>query len=339
MTFQVNETLPLGRFNFDPDWTPVLGTYIVPLVFFAADRSNDPNDYLVVERVATVKNSDVAITRGGGLYVRDCGQYNDPESRQKLANLLNIVLAEMAFQGLVSEPVTNLDIQTGHLIGRHVSIPGGWGSHAIRTWGPHWLLAPVPRELADNYPGYGNATCWPPNAFWMPHDPSILQRIDGMSASLRLDEISSSLPTLLVAAVYHASRHNFAESILSSWIVAEEILSYVWDQYVASVTSSARQKRLEDSRTYTAAVRAEILHSIGTLDETIYDLLSAARKARNELAHRALVRQEAASTCIDTMRAMLQRIGLETERLPAYPHTFGGSGQPRNALEPSVEFR
>jgi hypothetical protein len=63
MVFQVDESLPLGRFNFEPDWTPLLGTYIVPLPFFATDRSNDPND-LVVERVLAVWDSDVAITRG-----------------------------------------------------------------------------------------------------------------------------------------------------------------------------------------------------------------------------------------------------------------------------------
>ncbi len=48
MAFEVIESLPLGRFIFEPDWTPLLGAYINPLAFFAGDRSSDPNDYLLV---------------------------------------------------------------------------------------------------------------------------------------------------------------------------------------------------------------------------------------------------------------------------------------------------
>ena len=120
--------MPLGRFVYEASWTPVRGAYILPLRFFAPDRTQNPNDYLEVVSVVEVGGINFAITRGGGLFVRDKGQYKTPEQVERLVSLFNLLLAEFALLGLASHPLTDIELQIGRLIGRHASITGGWGS-------------------------------------------------------------------------------------------------------------------------------------------------------------------------------------------------------------------
>ncbi len=253
MSIEIRESLPLGRFIYDYDWTPLKGTYIYPLRFFGSDRSYDPNDYLEVVRVVDIDGTDVAITRGGGLFVRDNEQFQTRETTGSLVSLLNLLLCEFAFQGLVSQPITDTDVQSAKLIGRHASITGGWGSYAERTWGPYTLLGSGARDMAIGYTVPRN-DYWPVNFYWTTHNPEILDKITGLSDARTLKQLSPTLPLLLVAAAYHSSRHNLAETSLTAWITSEEILSYLWDQYVSSMPEKGRRSRLNDVRTYSASV-------------------------------------------------------------------------------------
>jgi hypothetical protein len=338
MTFEVRESIHLGRFIYDHDWTPVKGTYILPLRFFAPDRTSDPNDYLEVIKVLDVAGTDFAISRGGGLFVRDKGQYNTREQHEKLVELFNLLLAEFAFQGLASHPVTDIEIQSAKLIGKHVSITGGWGSFADRTWGPYVLLAMHTRDLGEGYKRSSNHY-WPVNFYWRPHDPSVLERISGTANALRLREISSTLPALLVAATYHATRHSLAEGIVTSWIVCEELLSFLWDQHVSQLPEKERRDRLKDSRTYSAAVRLEVLLTNGSIGPELCSLLQRARGMRNALAHRSVTSQESADLCSRAMREMLTHVGFSTQQMRGFSYQSGGSGMPRTALEPNFPFK
>lgn len=341
MAFEVKESIHLGRFIFDDDWTPLKGTYILPLKFFTSDRTAgtaDPNDYLEVVRVVEVAGTDFAITRGGGLFVRDNGQYGTRESREKLVELFNLLLAEFAFQGLASHPVTDIEVQSAKLIGQHASITGGWGSFADRTWGPYVLLAMQTRDLGDGYGQKGNHY-WPVNFYWVSHDPSILDRLTGTPNAIRLRDISSTLPALLVAANYHTTRHSLAEGIITSWIVCEELLSYLWDQHVSQIQEKERRDRLKDNRTYSAAVRLEVLLVEGTLRPELCALLQQARSMRNALAHRSVTDQESADICNRAMREMLSHVGFPTQQMPSFSYQSGSIRMPRIALEPTFPFK
>ena len=237
----------------------------------------------------------------------------------------------------MSHPVTDVEIQGAKLIGHHVSITGGWGSFADRTWGPYVLLASPKRDLGVSYGQPGN-DYWPVNFYWTPHDPKILERIDGLRGVTRLREISTTLPTLLVSAVYHASRHALAEGIVTAWIVCEEILSFLWDRYVSSVSEKDRRDRLNDHRTYSASVRLEVLLDIGVISDALYKLLHEARKVRNALAHRAVMGQEAAATSNRALRETLRLMEITVDYLPGYSYSSGGMGPPRVALEPEFDF-
>lgn len=338
MSLDIRESIPLGRFIYDTAWTPLKGTYILPLKFFAPDRTLDPNDYLEVIKVLDVSGTDFAITRGGGMFVRDKGQYQSRQSHERLVSLFNLLLAEFAFQGLASHPVTDIEVQSAKLIGRHASITGGWGSFADRTWGPYVLLAMSKRDLGAPYGRAGN-DYWPMNFYWAPHDPSTLERIVGTPNALRLRDISLTLPTLLVAAIYHTTRHDLPEGIVNSWIVCEELLSFLWDQYVGQISEKERRVRLNDSRSYSSALRIEVLLIAGKLPSNLCAILQEARHWRNALAHRAAMAQEAVEICNRAMCDLLKHVGLPVERLPRFSYQGGGIAIPQVVLDPEFPFK
>jgi hypothetical protein len=338
MSLQISESLPLSRFVYDQEWTPIKGAWVLPLVFFGTDRTLDPNDYLEVMRVIPIGDADVAVTRGGGLFVRDRGQYNSPESRDRLADSLNLLLAEFAVQGLPSKPITDIEIHDGKLIGRHAAIVGGGGRFADRTWGPFALLASPPRDLA-NSAGHVGATYWPVNFYWFVHDESLLDRACELRNALRLQQISQSLPSLLVAAIYNVERHNLPEAIISAWIVCEELISFLWDEYVNTNTDRKRRDRLNDHRTYSASVRLDMLLAEKVLAPELNQVVHEARRVRNALAHRASISRSAAEACDLALRELLHRVGVSTGRLPGYTSSASGIGGPRRVLEPPFAFR
>lgn len=338
MPLDIRESMPLGRFVYEPAYTPLKGTYILPLRFFKVGQALDPNEYLEVLQVLDVGGTDVAITRGGGLFVRDKGQYKTRESHQQLVDTFNLLLAEFALQGLASHPVTYTEVQAGKLIGRFACIAGGGGRFGDRTWGPYTLLVAPTRDLGAPYGRPGN-DYWPANFYWPNCDPSILDRITNAPNALHLRKISPSLPTLLVAAAYHATRHNVAEGTVTSWILCEELLSFLWDRHVDQISEKARKERLTDSRTYSAAVRLEVLLVAGVLPDTLCALLQEARRLRNALAHRSKMNMDAADICYRAMCEMLHHIGIGTELLPSYTCQDGGSLTPHVTLEPEFPFK
>jgi hypothetical protein len=337
MSLVLSERLPLGRFVFDTAWTPLKGAHMHPLRFFAVERSIDPNDYLEVLEVVEVDRTNVAITRGGGLFVRDRGQYETHDSLVRLAACLNLLLCELTLRGVVSEPVTAIDIHDARLIGRHAAIVGGWGNHAARTFGPLWLLSSRPRNLGEGY-STGSATYWPPNCYWFTKNPAVLDDIAGLRGATQLHEISPSLPALLVAAHYHAARHNLAEIILSSWVITEQVLSSLWDKYVGTLQDRDRRALLADTRTFGAGVRAEVLLTAGVLSEDIYSTVQRARKIRNDMAHRAKLGTKKAGHSLTAMHDILRMIGFNVDPFSSFQRGRGASGQPITTLDPEFPF-
>jgi hypothetical protein len=93
-----------------------------------------------------------------------------------------------------------------------------------------------------------------------------------------------------------------------------------------------------DTRTYTASVQAELLRSVGILEEEAYQHVQAARKVRNDLAHRGLATFEGASQCLDAMRAMIRRTGANPDKLPNFGLLGGGRATPAAEVEPEFAF-
>jgi hypothetical protein len=102
--------------------------------------------------------------------------------------------------------------------------------------------------------------------------------------------VSEHLPTVVLGAYSLSSRQQLGEALLDAWIAVEQILDYKWGQYVSGIEDSRRRERLGDTRTYTAAVRSEILLTAGRLSAAEYVAVTAARQERNAFAHRVTPR-------------------------------------------------
>jgi hypothetical protein len=338
VVLNISERLPLSRFIFEPSWTPVRGTYLHPLKLLDVDElPTDPNDYLEVIRVFPVTGVDVAITRGGGLFVRDRGQYSSPQAIDQLVNIFNMLTCEFTLAGLVSQPVTDLDLQSGKLIGQHISIAGGWGSFGDRTWGPHALLCVTPRDISAPYRTEANPW-WPPYFYWTSSPKGVMPSVETLANAPLLSAVAPGLPSLVAAAAFHAARHNLSETIINSWVVVELILYQQWNDHLTSLSNSARRRRLKDTRTYSAGVQAEVLLTAGLMQDDTYDKVQAARKTRNDFAHRGDASADGAAHCMEAMRAMLRLLGVHTDRLSGYSYQSGGPGLPTTELEPEFPF-
>jgi hypothetical protein len=337
VALSVSERLPLSRFIFEPSWTSVRGTYLYPLKLLDVDElPTDPNDYREVIRVVQVTGVDVAITRGGGLFVRDRGQYSTPQAIDSLVNILNVLTCEFTLAGLVSQPVTDIDMQSGKLIGQYISIAGGTGSFGDRTWGPHALLCVRPRDMSAPYTTAAS-TWWPPYFYWTAHNPKgIVDAVEKLANAPLLSAVAPGLPSLVAAAAFHAARHNSSETIINSWVAVELILYQRWVAHLNSLSDSARRRRLKDTRTYSAGVQAEVLLTAGLINVDTYDKIQSARKIRNDFAHRGDASADGAAQCMEAMRAMLSLLGVRIDRLSAYSYQSGGIGSP--ATEPEPEF-
>jgi hypothetical protein len=105
-----------------------------------------------------------------------------------------------------------------------------------------------------------------------------------------LDRVARLRGDLLLKGVTGIARRDWNSGLSNLWIVIEQIVSHIWDQKIIgqAVTTGApksRRDQLGDNRTWTVAVKLEMLHQTGYLDAAALQDLSTARKARNDLAH------------------------------------------------------
>jgi hypothetical protein len=109
----------------------------------------------------------------------------------------------------------------------------------------------------------------------------------GMLLTKRLANISKALPFYILSAYSQFQQHQIHEAIVDAWIACEQIIDYLWNSHIDRIEDKKRIDRLKDTRTYSVAVRLEILFNIGVINEELYSLLNNARKHRNDIAHRA----------------------------------------------------
>jgi hypothetical protein len=86
------------------------------------------------------------------------------------------------------------------------------------------------------------------------------------------------------------ARRDWGTSLSNLWIAIEQITSALWVRHVVEPTcrtdtSKARRNQLADTRTWTASARLELLCQKGLIPQDLFEALSKARKARNELSH------------------------------------------------------
>ena len=131
----------------------------------------------------------------------------------------------------------------------------------------------------------------------LPFAPTFDNRIIDRLAVLPLDSIKAAAEdltrliknypkdgTLLVDLYLRAGKayqnSNYSAAVITSWAITEKLLYELWIKYLSdnkqreevAFIDGARNKRLRDYRTFTAAVVAELLSFAGYID---YDLYSS----------------------------------------------------------------
>ena len=115
--------------------------------------------------------------------------------------------------------------------------------------------------------------------------------------------------------------HNHSLSLITSWAVIEKLLSRQWRTFQDANTerdgkpfiNRPRRERLQDGRTFTAAVIVETLSLSNWLDHQIYLDLNKIRKARNDWMHdlRAVDAESARLATSTCAKLMFTNLGIE----------------------------
>ena len=281
----------------------VVGTYLYPPKLLGNPDWHDRMSAIeVIERIE-VEANEVLITCNGGLFLRvppDLKTLKDKRMfEEKAASLFNNIICEFALYGVVSEPATPTHISGGKLIKNFAlitSVGGGREVYMERTMAPCLELI-------------RSGGLWQINP---QISLNVVQEIKQQQFTVKLKEVSTTLPTLVAGAYSLFSKRQLSEALNDSWIVNEQIIDWLWSDYKNSITATAeieqnkRKERLSDERTYTAAVRIEVLYVAGCLPAHIYEAINNARKHRNKLAHRAQINLKMAQECLDAMRQMIE---------------------------------
>lgn len=294
-------------FNTNIPGDKVVGTYIYPYCILARPNWDDPLSATKVIQQIDTGQGEILVTLNGGLFiepptelVHEAAANNDVDNlkakvafEEKAAKLFNLVICEYALHEVISEPATQVHISAGKLIDGHALITSAGGEGEVyleRTLNPSMQL--LSRE------GIWRIHRW--------HDIQITVDVAKLSCASRLAEISENLPSLTAGAYSLYSQRQLSEALIDAWIVVEQAIDWLWDEHKNGITDAERKNRLADSRTYTSAVRIELLHTIGVLAHDLYLYMTRARNHRNNLTHRATISLDMAYETLMAMKSTIE---------------------------------
>ena len=280
----------------------VVGTYIYPYCLLSEPNWKSPLSTTEVIQQIDTGQGEILVTRNGGLFIEPPAELarTSPVSNvqakiafeEKVAKLLNLVICEYALHEIISEPATQVHISAGKLIDGHALITSAGGGREVY----------LERTLNPSIQLVSSAGIWGMHRL---HNMQITVDVAKLSCASRLAEISENLPSLTAGAYSLFSKMQLSEALIDAWIVVEQAIDWLWNEHKNGISDVERRKRLADSRTYTSAVRIELLHTIGVLDPDLYSHMTRARTHRNNLAHRATISLDMA---YDTLMAMKSTI-------------------------------
>lgn len=203
----------------------------------------------------------------------------------------NDLLCKMFLGGMRVEAITNKDITEGSIYESKSIWPVNFGE----SWNSH-----IHAELRMKVVGVTDAIL-----LYQPEKRTIT--IENMRKKLEEgNKIANMIPNLstfhLLNGITEFNYRNWSSSLTFLWIVVEEITDYLWLRNIISkVTgdnSKKRKETLRDTRTYSMAVKQEILLQIGVLSERIYNNIFAIRQIRNKLVHEGKMISESKATLL-----------------------------------------
>ncbi|MBA3321456.1 MAG: hypothetical protein H0T45_08440, partial [Pyrinomonadaceae bacterium] len=225
----------------------VIGTYLYPLGLFG-QRPPVPTSLIVSGDFSSLKpnygwysevlcrittdSHEVMVTRMSGLFVRPPDTFSDitklpygelpPDYEDKrrfqedVARSFNLLICELAFHGVVSEPAAPAQIAGGEYQDGHAIITRGHGgreSYRDRQTSPWERL--TKGDVSD----------------WTMRSEVALGKATRLSRAKQLASISPSVPAFVAGAYSRFSQGQMSEALLDSWIVVEQLLDHLWNKY------------------------------------------------------------------------------------------------------------
>lgn len=209
----------------------------------------------------------------------------------RVAELCNLVLCELTLQGVACAPFTPADLcHAQRDPDDTIAIWVAMGDFAPASFAIDSAL----RSGETQVIGRQRVT------------PAQVGDLADLPGARHLREVASTLPGFLAHAVAAARHQRAADCVLYAWTVCELLLDWLWATHVlAHASSNAHRKRLSDPNQYTAGVRSEMLWRLDVLSLEDLRKLNAARKARNDVAHRGRLHDGMTRTALAALNAML----------------------------------
>lgn len=235
-----------------------------------------------------------------------------PELRsdQTAVEYLNRCLAALLLGGIYCEAITPDGLDLGSIIDWRYIRSSRSGMSAPNRF--HKLIR------------YGHAPALEAIALFQPRTVAFASLTRAMQIGLG---VLNRLPTVsgdyFLRGVTGIARRDWGAALANTWIVAEQIISELWRRHVIEPTagednSRARRDQLNDTRTWTASARIEMLFQKGVLSRETVASLSRARKARNNLSHEGThPTQSDALSAYEGVCGLLT-VALNGERLPLF---------------------
>ena len=287
-----------------------IGSYLYPPTFLARPNYDDKAASADVIDHVTLAGSEILVTRMGGLFtaipVDLIGERKTPEGHllwdhmqaqldfeQHVCDTFNLLICEFCLNGHVAEPASPAFLGTGLLRGNRLHVEKFHGAPV--SYSDRVVTAAAATRHDELF-----------TIIALDADTKLLPLSREATTSNRLASIAPTLPAFVAAAYSLYSQHRLPEALIDAWIASEQIIDNLWDAYTTAIPDKARHDRLADSRTYTAAVRLEVLFTAGRLPQELYAGLQIARQHRNNVSHRAKVDFFATMHTLDALKSLIQ---------------------------------
>ena len=178
-------------------------------------------------------------------------------------------------------------------------------------------------------------------------DPLTAELADLRAAMTTGRAILEAVPELsgefLLKGATGIARRDWGAALANLWIVVEQITSNLWEHRMVKPARApdpiqGRADQLCDTRTWSIAVRHEILHQINVLSSEGLSKLFEARKARNALAHSgkhptADAAQAAYTAATELLRVAVPELPIPLLALDLTDYALSDPFAPRKATE------
>lgn len=261
---------------------------------------NHSNLIRVVCKIQTEENElDALVCYDGAIAIARNGKFY---KKEEAINFFNRLFSKLIFNGFYVEGVDSRDIVSGR-------IHEGWGIFNTEFGGS---------ASSQSHSKVRTLTASNMDTIFLA-SPRVLKVSSLMDSIAKGDNIFKKIPNLtpkfLNMGITEIQYKNWDLVLSNLWITSEQIIDYLWHNnflqnknYHPNHEIDGRKKSLkEDNRTWSMAIKQEMLFQNGIISEEILTNLFNARKVRNKLVHEGrTVDKNVALGLFDAIKELIQ---------------------------------